>query len=50
MKKFVIFVLIAVLGGCIKAGEFTPERHAAYEQGQPDCNKTPERCINGIPW
>lgn len=49
MKKIVILALVAVLGGCA-AGEFTPERHAAYEQGQPDCNKTPERCINGIPW
>ncbi len=50
MKKICVFVLLILLTACVKVGEFTPERHAQYEQGKPDCNRTPERCINGIPW
>jgi hypothetical protein len=49
MKKYIACLLIFMLTACV-AGEFSKERHAQYEQGQPDCNKQPERCINGIPW
>lgn len=50
MKKLICLLLIAMLGACVKAGEFSPERHAQYEQGHPDCEKTPERCVNQVPW
>ncbi len=50
MKKLMVLLLISLLGGCFQAGEFTPERHAVYEMGQPDCDTTPDRCINGVPW
>ena len=50
MKKVIMFLLIAILSACVKAGEFTPETHALYEMGKPDCEKTPERCYKGIPW
>ncbi len=50
MKKIFVFCIIVLLSACVKVGEFTPERHAQYELGKPDCNKTPEKCINGIPW
>ena len=50
MKSLLILLMIVTLGACVKVGEFTPERHAQYEMGKPDCNKTPEKCINGIPW
>lgn len=39
MKKLICLLLIAMLGACVKAGEFSPERHAQYEQGHPDCEK-----------
>ncbi len=50
MKKIAVLFLICLLAACVKAGEFSPERHAQYEQGKPDCSKTPERCIKGVPW
>ena len=48
-KVFVVFFIL-LLSGCIEAGKFTPERHAEYELGHPDCQKTPERCIDGVAW
>ncbi len=50
MKYLLVLFFVLFLSGCIQVGEFTPERHAQYELGKPDCNKTPEKCINGIPW
>lgn len=50
IRHVIVLTLFALLTGCIRAGEFTPERHAQYEIGQTDCNKTPKKCINGIPW
>ncbi len=50
MKKILAFILVFILTACVKAGEFSPERHAQYEQGRADCEKTPERCIHGVPW
>ena len=50
MKTFLVLLMIVALGACVRVGEFTPERHAQYEMGKPDCNKTSEKCINGIPW
>ena len=41
--------MLLALGAC-KVGEFTPERHQIYDLGRPDCEKQPERCINGVPW
>lgn len=50
MKKAIALILLVVLTGCVRVGEFTPERHAQYELGKPDCDKTPEKCIKGVPW
>lgn len=50
MKYLGVLLFLCLLSGCVKVGEFTPERHAQHELGTPDCNKTPEKCINGIPW
>lgn len=49
MQKVIVFLTALLLSGCV-AGEFSPERHAQYEEGHPDCKVTPERCINGVPW
>jgi len=50
VKNILVCLLVIILSGCIKAGEFSPERHAQYELGHADCEKTPERCIHGVPW
>ena len=50
MKKVLIVSILFLLCGCFEVGEFTPERHAQYELGNPDCKKTPERCIEGVAW
>lgn len=50
VKKIFLFLVIIMLGGCFTVGEFTPERHAQHEQGHADCQKTPDRCIHGVPW
>ena len=48
-KAFALFLLV-LLSACVEVGEFTPERHAEHELGHPDCQKTPERCIEGVAW
>ena len=51
MKKLAILFFIVLLSGCVvKVGEFTPERHAQHEVGKPNCEKTPDKCIHGVPW
>ena len=50
MKKLFMLFLIVFLAACVKVGEFTPERHADYELGKPNCETNPEKCIKGIPW
>ena len=50
IKKSFVFVFILLLCGCIEVGEFTPERHDQYEVGHPDCEKNPERCVEGVAW
>ena len=50
LKKVILFLLIAVLSGCVQVGEFTPKRHAQHEEGHVDCEKMPDRCINGVAW
>ncbi len=49
MKVFLGLFALFLLVSC-KVGEFTPERHALYDLNRPDCEKTPEKCINGYPW
>ncbi len=49
MKKYLLFTLLLMLCAC-KVGEFPPGRHEVYDLGRPDCEKQPERCINGVPW
>ncbi len=50
MKRAIALLLIVLLGACVKVGEFSPERHADYDKGHADCQQTPERCVNGVPW
>ena len=50
MKKVLLFLMVAILCGCVKSGEFTPETNQLYEMGKVDCEKTPERCYKGVPW
>lgn len=50
MNKLFLLMMCLALSSCVSVGEFTPERNAQYEMGKPDCNKTPEKCINGVPW
>ncbi len=50
MKKIFILLLVVILSGCIKAGEFSPESQRLYELGKPDCEKTPEKCHKGVAW
>ena len=49
MQKLALFLFVMILSGCV-AGEFSPERHAQYEEGHADCKVTPERCIHGVAW
>lgn len=50
MKKIWLLIFVLILGGCVKAGEFTPEAYELHNMGKVDCEKTPEKCHNGIPW
>ena len=50
MKRILLFLIVILIGGCVKAGDFSPQTHELYEMGKPDCEKTPERCYKGIPW
>ena len=50
MKNFLILLLVVLISGCVKVGEFTPRSHELYEMGKADCEKTPERCHKGVPW
>ncbi len=47
--RYLALIALLLLTACT-VGEFTPERHAMYDEGRPDCQKTPERCVNGYPW
>lgn len=42
-------LLLLVLCSCT-VGDFAPERVALHNQGHPDCNVTPEKCIDGVAW
>lgn len=50
MKKILLLILIVILSGCVKVGEFSPDSRRLYEYGKVDCEKTPEKCHKGIPW
>ena len=45
MKKIVLLLMVLILGGCIEAGEFTPETHKLYEMGKPDWEKLDGKCF-----
>lgn len=48
MKKIFVLLMLLSLAAC-EVGNFPKERMEMY-QDQTDCQKMPERCINGIPW
>ena len=50
MKKILLLLLISILAGCIKVGEFSQQSHDLYEMGKVDCKKNPEKCHKGVPW
>ena len=50
MKKIFALLVVLLLGACVEVGKFTPETHALYDTGHPDCDKTPEKCVHGVPW
>ena len=50
MRKLGLFLLVLVLSGCVEVGKFSPKRHAQHEVGHADCQKTPDRCVNGVAW
>lgn len=51
MKIIMMLLAILTIAACeIKVGEFTPERHRLHDLGRPDCEKTPEKCVDGVPW
>lgn len=53
MKKAVIICGILLLMGCVKAGEFTPERHRLHDLNRTEtCAQDSRKCIpdTNIPW
>lgn len=50
MRKVLSLILLLMLTACIEAGKFSPERHALHEYGHPDCQATPEKCVNDTAW
>lgn len=50
MKKVLLLLVLIILSGCVKVGEFSPQSHDLYEMGKPDCEKNPEKCHKGVPW
>lgn len=49
MKNLFVLFLLIVLSSCT-IGDFPPERNRLHEAGRADCQKTPEKCIDGVPW
>lgn len=53
MKKTIIICGILLLMGCVKAGEFTPERHRLHDLNRTEtCTQDSRKCIpdTNIPW
>ena len=50
MKKLILLVCFFLLFGC-KVGEF-PENRRLHELGHEKnfCQKSPERCVDGVQW
>ncbi|MBQ9731546.1 MAG: hypothetical protein IJV97_00460 [Alphaproteobacteria bacterium] len=47
--KYFLLIFFLLLSAC-QVGELTPEREALYTKNTVDCNKTPQKCIDGYPW
>lgn len=50
MKNLLLLLLVVCGLSACKVGDFPENRRAMYEMGQADCEKTPERCVQGYPW
>ena len=51
MKKLILLVCFFLLFGC-KVGEFPENRNRLHELGHEKnfCQKSPERCVDGVNW
>ena len=49
MRFMIVVLLLVAVAGC-KVGDFGEDRLSEYELNRPDCQKTPDRCIDGYPW
>lgn len=50
MKKLCLVFCLLLLAGC-EVGKFTPEREKLHNMGKENiCEKSPERCVNDVPW
>ena len=51
MKKLILLVCFFLLFGC-KVGEFPENRNRLHELGHEKnfCQKSPERCVDGVQW
>lgn len=49
MRLVMALLMLLTVAAC-KVGDFGEDRFKQYELNQPDCEKTPDRCIDGYPW
>ncbi len=49
MLRILIVSICLMLSAC-EVGDFPEERLALHNKNVPNCEQTPERCHNGIPW
>lgn len=51
MNRFFVIFCLLLLGGCV-AGDFGADRERLHSMNSDReiCEKTPERCINGVSW
>ena len=53
VKRIYIIMVLLTLCSCVKAGEFTPQRHHLHEMNRTEtCAQDSRKCIPGtdIPW
>ncbi len=49
MRIFVAIAILLAVSACT-VGDIPPERQALYDSNKPDCDKNPEKCVQGYPW
>ncbi|MBR2033154.1 MAG: hypothetical protein IKA03_00595 [Alphaproteobacteria bacterium] len=51
MKLCFMFLALMTLTACsFEVGDFGEKRQSWYDKNTVDCNKTPNKCVNGYPW